>query len=168
MSEVNEIQANSELVQALQKSKLLDDLYANPKTKEPLLRILKEQRPDLAIPEIDAPRAVQEKIQPQLDEIEKTRLQLQGELARLKVQREYGLTDEELTSLAKDMQEKGITKIDTAIELRKLSAHATPRNTPSTPVQLPNAKELFGNPAQWARDEAYRTINDFNRGRNNQ
>src|SRR6266446_5182743 len=100
MSEVTEIQASSELVQALQKSKLLDDLYANPKTKGPLLQILKEQRPDLSIPEIDAPKAVKEAIAPELDEVRKTN------------------------------------------------------------------QELKGNPAQWARNEAYKTINEFRRGGN--
>lgn len=167
MSEVSEIQASSELVQALQKSKLLDDLYANPKTKGQLLSILKEQRPDLSIPEIDGPKAMKDALAPEMVEIARTRDELRGEVARLNIMRKHNLSDDELVMLANDMKEKGITKIDTAIELRKLSAHATPRNSPSTPLQLPDAKELFSNPREWARNEAYKTINDLHRGRNN-
>ena len=166
MSEVSEIQASSELVQALQKSKLLDDLYANPKTKGPLLQILKEQRPDLSIPEIDAPKAVKEAIAPELDEVRKTNSELKAMVARERVMRQHNINEDELKSLLEqEVQKDGVQNLDTAIELRRHRAAAAPRNTPSTPVQLPNAKELFANPAQWARDEAYRTIADFNRGR---
>ena len=167
MSEVTEIQASSELVQALQKSKLLDDLYANPKTKGPLLQILKEQRPDLSIPEIDAPKAVKEAIAPELDEVRKTNQELKGMVAKEKAMRKHGINEEELQSLLEnEIKRDGVQNLDTAVELRKYRNSASPRNTPSTPIQLPDAKELFGNPAQWARNEAYKTINEFRRGGN--
>ena len=161
------LRVSVEVVQALQKSKLLDDLYANPKTKGPLLQILKEQRPDLSIPEIDAPKAVKEAIAPELDEVRKTNQELKGMVAKERVMRKHNINEDELTSLLEnEVKKDGVNNLDTAIELRRYRASAAPRNTPSTPIQLPDAKELFGNPGQWARNEAYKTIAEFRRGGN--
>src|SRR6266404_9408561 len=116
MSEVTEIQASSELVQALQKSKLLDDLYANQKTKGKLLEILKEQRPDLSIPEIDAPKAVKEAIAPELDEVRKTNQELKGMVAKEKAMRKHGINEEELQSLLEnEIKRDGVQNLDTAV-----------------------------------------------------
>jgi hypothetical protein len=167
MGEVSEIQASSELVQALQKSKLLDDLYANPKTKGPLLQILKEQRPDLSIPEVDAPRAVKEAIAPELDEVRKTNQELKGMVAKEKAMRKHGINEDELSSLLEnEVKRDGVQNLDTAVELARYRAASKPRNPQQSPVELPNAKDLFGNPAQWARNEAYKTIAEFRRGGN--
>jgi hypothetical protein len=163
---VSEIQASSELIQNLQKSKLLDDLYANPKTKGKLLEILKEQRPDLSIPEIDAPKAVRESIQPEIDEIRKTNTELKGLVVKERVMRKHNINEDELASLLEnEVKKDGVQNLDTAIELRRHRAAAAPRSASTTPLQLPNAKELFSNTNQWAREEALRTIEDLRRGR---
>src|SRR5258708_28896257 len=146
MSEVTEIQASSELVQALKKSKLLDDLYANPKTKGPLLQILKEQRPDLSIPEIDAPKAVKEAIAPELDEVRKTNQELKGMVAKERVMRKHNINEDELTSLLEnEVKKAGVHNLDTAIELRRYRANASLRNTPTSPIELPDFNELPAN-----------------------
>ncbi len=125
MSDVSEIQASSELVQALQKSKLLDDLYANPKTKGPLLSILKE---------------------------------------RFKAK--YGSDDEELNALLEnEVKKDGVQNLDTAMELRRHRAAAAPRNTQSSPILIPDSKELFADPRGWGRREALRAVEDFRKGK---
>ena len=99
--------------------------------------------------------------------------ELRSEYARLVTRRWFfrqcgvGLGSIALASLLEnEIKRDGVQNLDTAVELRKYRNSAAPRNTPSTPIQLPDAKELFGNPAQWARNEAFKTIADFRRGGN--
>jgi len=157
---VDEFNLSPELMAALQKSKLLDDLYANPKTKGRLLEITKEQRPDLSVPEIDVRNA----IAPEMEELRRTNQELRAEMTRTELKRRHDMDDEELKATAQLMQQEKIGSFDTAVELRKYRS-ASPRNTPSNPIQLPDATELFRNPSQWARNEAYKTIAEFRRGR---
>jgi len=165
VSDVSEIQASSELVQALQKSKLLDDLYANEKTKKPLLEILKIQRPDLTIPEIDAPKAMKEAIQPEMETWRKEKAEMQTEMFKERMMRKHGLDDSGITEIAKLAQEKGISNFDTAVEHAKYVAASKPRNTQNSPLQMPDSQGLFADPRGWARREAERAIEDFKRGR---
>ena len=166
MSEVSEIQASSELVQALQKSKLLDDLYSNEKTRGPLLKILKEQRPDLSIPEVDGPKAVREAIAPELEQMRKDNLEMRGIVAREKFKAKTRSTDEELDAILEtEVKRDGVQNLDTAYELHQHRAAAAPRNTQHSPVLMPDSKGLFADPRGWARKEAAQAIEDFRRGK---
>ncbi len=167
MSEVTEIQASSELVQALQKSGMMDKLYEDKKTRGPFLELLKTIRPDLSIPEVDAPKAVKEAIAPELDEVRRTNQELKGMVAKERVMRKHNINEDELTSiLENEVKKDGVQNLDTAMELRRYRAASAPRNTQATPIQLPDAKELFANPREWARNEAYKVIAGFRSGGN--
>jgi hypothetical protein len=145
---------SDELTTALQKSGLLDDLYANTKTREPLLHLMKSVRPDMAIPEIDTARA----IAPEIND-------LRREVASLKLQNRYGMEADEVTEIAQLGREKGITNFDTAVEYARATAAARPRNSQASPVALPNINELFSSPAQWARNEAMKVMEENRRSR---
>jgi len=158
----DELQASAELMSALQKSKLLDDLHANLKTRGPLLNLMKEQNPSLTIPEVDAVRA----IEPQMQELRQTNLELKAQLAKQQIREQYGLSDEELIETARVMKDDGVSRIDTAIELQRARAAAAPRNSQASPLQLPNTQELFSDPKGWANREAHNVIEEIRRGRN--
>jgi hypothetical protein len=154
-----------ELLNAVQKSGILDELYSNPKTKAQFLGLLKETRPSLSIPEIDGPAAIQQHLQPQLEQIEKARQEVNAQAARLNIREKYGMSDEEISEVAQTMQRDKVGSFDTAVELTKYRS-VTPRNGQNSgPVSLPDSKELFANPQQWARNEAHKVINELQRGR---
>src|SRR4029450_4347530 len=152
MSEYSE----QDLITAINKSQILDQMYVNPKTKGPLLAALKEVRPDLSIPEIDTRNAV-------LPELEATRrelLEVKAERAADRIKNQYGMSDSEFVETISVMKNEGIQNVDTAVELQRPRAAASPRSSQASPIQLPNIKEIFNDTNNWARREALQTIED--------
>src|SRR5215475_11418712 len=104
-----------ELIQAINKAGLMDALYANPKTKGPLLAAMKEVRPDLSIPEIDGPAA----IRPELEAARREVFEMKAEAAKEKLKNRLGMDDNELVEFVTEMKRDGVSNVDTAQELRK-------------------------------------------------
>ncbi len=157
MSDLNE----QEIYAALNKSKLMDDLYANEKTRGTLLNAMKTARPDLSIPEVDARAAVL----PELEAARQELREVKGEITRDRLMREYDMTPEELAETAKFAQDNSINRFDIARELKEYREAQHPRNARNSPLQMPDTDGLFNNPKQWALDEAHRAIADFKRGK---
>lgn len=165
----------AELVEVLQKAKVLDELYENPKTRKEFLKVLKVNKPDLRIPELDTPGEVMNTLQPHLDEIAKAKKELADERAALKLERakenlmrKHNLTEEELAEVGKTMKEKGIANVDTAIEHRRLADQvASPRSPGRQPqgFQIPNPEGLWNNTNEWARTEAYKEWDAIQNGK---
>lgn len=165
----------AELVEVLQKAKVLDELYENPATRRELLNVMKKNKPDLRIPEVDTPGEVMNTLKPHLDEIAATKKELAAEREALKLERakenlmrKHGLSEEELAEVGKTMKEKGIANVDTAIEHRRLADQvASPRSAgrKSDTFQIPNPEGLWTNTNEWARTEAYKTFDEVTKGK---
>lgn len=156
------------LVPQLHKAGLMDELYKNPATKRQLLELVKTHKPDLPIPEIDQPKAFEtETVQPLLKKMDDFRADLEKQRAEQAREREQtralraGLTEADLPEVDKLMTEKKIADWDTAVEHLRMSQRlAVPRSMPS-PLTLPSMEGLMANPQKWARDEAYKVVNEL-------
>jgi len=158
MSDMND---SNELMQALQKSKLMDTLHADPRTHRKILEAIKEVQPELSVPEIDAAKYVE----PQLEQMRRENLEVRAELAKSRIKEQYGMSDQELVDTFTMMKDEGIARVDHAVELQRARESQRPRNAGQRPIELPNVAQLFSNPAQFARDEAAKVIQEFRSGR---
>lgn len=146
------------------KAQLLDSLYNDPQYRKPLLEMIHSRHPDVRIPEIVARQEIHEATKPLTDHIEKLegRLlerDLRDQEREIRSRHRIG-NDEEWKSVQEFASAKGIANLDTAAEMHRLTSRAVePRYAP-TPIQLPNMKELWKNPVQYARDEAYKVLNE--------
>lgn len=84
-------------------------------------------------------------------------------------QGKYKLTDDDMKEVSKLMVESGIGNYDKAADYYRLSRQAAKPSTDSitdhSAMTLPGDVELYKNPVQWARKEAYKTINEIERNR---
>lgn len=156
-------------LEALGKAKLLDGMYDNPDTKNDLLRVIKKHNPQARIPEIDAVVSTVEALKPHIEEIGKTKAELQQELAnaraervQAKAQKDLDLNDEEFKEVTKLATEKRIGDLATAAEhYRMTKMVAEPRSGPDTTILAPSMKELWENPTQFARNEARKVLHEI-------
>lgn len=156
-------------LEALDKAKVLDELYDNETTRPLLLKGIKTIRPTARVPEIDTPEQVLSALKPHLEEIGKTKAELQkerdefrAEQAREKAKKELDLSDEDFVEVSKLATEKKIGDLSTAAEHWRLTKDvAEPRSGPETTLHLPNFKGLAESPVQWARDEARKVLHEF-------
>ena len=156
-------------LEALGKAKLLDEMYDNEKLRPKLLGIIKEHNPSARIPEIDAVGQVMTALTPHLEEIGKAKQEiaaerenLKAERAREKAQKDLNLTDDQFKEVVEHAKTNQIGDLKVATEhWEMVKAAAEPRPGPDTSIHLPNFKGLGENPVQWARDEARRTLHEF-------
>jgi hypothetical protein len=146
---------DNEIALAAEKAGLLDELYMSPATKNQLLGMVKQVRPSLPLPEYDNTH------NPEF-------VQMKAEVTRMKLKEQYGMSDSEFQETVKTMATDKIQSFDAAVELNRHRAAAAPRNTQHTSFALPDTKDLFSNPAGWARREAQKAVEEFrlNRSRN--
>lgn len=135
------------------------------------LRILREENPEMAIPELDTEERIAAEVNPLKEENRKLREDMEkaNQLNALEKKREKlklaGHSDEEIKQIEKIMVEKGIGSHETAAEFHRLnSAPAAPTPNPgfkSSRVEVPAHEGLAANPAQWARETAASVLNEF-------
>lgn len=144
---------------------LLDKLGANPKTRASLLRLMKENDPALAIPEIDA-------AQPVLDEIKALREEREAEKKATREAEEKRAKEDQDRETAraietgrallqrKGYQKEGIEKVEELMKSRNLPDYEAamalferdqPKDRPAIPSNLNRSWELFG-PAEEDKD----------------
>lgn len=160
-------------LEALGKAKLLDDLYDNQETRTQLLQNIKKVRPDARIPEIESVTQVMTALDPHLKELQATKAELAqekaerlAEKAREKAQREYDLSDAELAEVTKLATEKKIGDLGAAVEHYRMAQQVgEPRPGPDTTIQIPSMKELWDNPAQFARNEARKALYELDQAK---
>lgn len=147
------------------KAQLLDALYTDPQYRPQLLEMVKGKFPGVRIPEVDVREDIRAATTPLNEQINK----LQGAILERDVRdreretrQKHGIrSDEEWKSVTELAAQRGIADMDTAAEFHRLSNRAVePRYAP-TPILLPNMKELWQNPTKYARDEAYKVMNEF-------
>ncbi len=158
-----------------QKSKLMDELYQDPKTRDQVLGIIKTKYPDVRIPELevqDRVEKIEQKWEKRYEEREKTWQDREAKAARLEAieqMKAKGVQETEVEEVEKLMVEAKIGDPATAAEVFVTRrAAAAPRTRPDFTFDLPDQKALFGSPSQrknWARKMAAQTLQDVRAGR---
>lgn len=163
------------LVPHLQKSRVLDELWNDPKTHDAAVDLLRTKYPDLRHPELDAKdreKAMADRLDKRFEEREKLwaereiKLKREESLAKMTAK---GVGAEEVEAVEKLMAEAQIGDPEAAAELYVTRrAAAAPRSAPSFTFDMPDQKELFGSPGQrknWARKMAAQTLHELRGGR---
>ena len=158
-----------------QKSKLMDELYQDPKTRDQVLGIIKTKYPEVRIPELevqDRVEKLEQRWEKRYEEREKTWQEREAKIARqeaIDAMKAKGVGDAEVEEVEKLMVEAKIGDPATAAEVFVTRrAAAAPRTRPDFTFDLPDQKELFGSPSQrknWARKMAAQTLVDVRSGR---
>lgn len=145
------------------------NLFNDPKTKLGLLKLMKEQNPNLVIDELEQVNRVHEAIAPALKRVEETEnrlLKREAEIANRETRNELverGIVSRDtFPEVEKFQAERGITHFKDAAELYAANQRAAPpRMAPSPTFTAPGGKELLANHKVWARNEAYKVMNEF-------
>lgn len=161
------------LKRQLGKGALMDEIFQNPKTNRKLLELIKEHKPNIAIPALDVPAAVQrDVIEPAMKKFSETEAKLTQREAKLAEQeidntlRTQGFTPDEIAEGRKLVTEGKILDVETAVgHVRLRDRAATPRPGPSPFTIAPQGevKAWLANPVRKAREEAYKAIAEFRR-----
>jgi hypothetical protein len=157
-----------------QQATVTRNLFNDPKTKLPFLKLLKEQNPNLVIDELEQVNRVHETLAPALKRVEEAETRL--------IKREAQLADRELRSellergvvsrdafpeVEKFQTERGITHFKDAAELYAMNQKAAPPRTAPSPVfTAPGGKDaadLLKNRKVWALNKAYEVMNEYRR-----
>ena len=150
-------------------SKTLAD---NPATRRQFLSMVKQASPDTPIPEIDMENRIYQNVKPFVDKITILESQLADRDFKetVKVNREklnaHGLGDK-VSEIEKMMVDNKIGDYDTAAKFYKSTQEAstpTPASF-SSPMSMPNMKEMGGDINAWARQAAHEAVNDIVRSR---
>ena len=155
------------------KGALMDEVFKNPKTSKKLLELIKETRPNLAIPALDIPAQVdKEVVQPLLKKMEEATAAItkrEADVAAKELDttlKGQGYTPEEIEEGKKLVTEGKILDIETAVgHVRLRDRAATPRPGPSPFTIAPKADiaAWMANPTKKAREEAYKAIAELRR-----
>jgi hypothetical protein len=155
---------------------LAKGLSNNPETRNEFLKLTKKANPSMSIPEVDIPLSMDGLLAAERTEREK----LEKELLKDRVERDVekrrnnlkvlkGLSDADIAEVEKLMVDKNIASHETAADfynMQKKSATPTPgfAGFGSQQVPKPETKDFGGNIANWARNEAAKTIHDIRSG----
>lgn len=130
-------------------------------------KLLKKVDPKLNFPEIELDEAISAAVKPLKEDNEKLRSELQEKEFKATVLNEHQKIQArgfKVDEVQKFMQERGIVNYDTALnvlDMEQRLASPTPESV-SGVYDLPEAsKDIFKNPAQWARKTAHDVINQL-------
>jgi hypothetical protein len=157
---------------------LMQTLANSPETRKDFLNLVKKSNPHLAIPEVDAPKAVlaeldKERVARQALEkrIQETELRSSIEKQRLGVQARYNFSEEDMGELEKMMLDDGLPSYDKAAKYlsqsRKLSEFTAAPTAVDGQFSMPDTNiwaKGFGNNGALgniARTEAYKAFNEI-------
>lgn len=157
---------------------LAKGMSENPETRGDFLKLLKKQKPELSIPEVDLPVQMESVVKPLQEQI----ATLQAEKAEAEARQRVldarnevvgkGLAKaEDIPEIEKLMLERGITSHATAAEFyasQQRAAVPTPSRFTGGNQSLPQVDLKaagVGSMKQWARQEAHRVLDDIRAGR---
>src|SRR5574337_136892 len=153
---------------------LAKSLADDPKTRKQFLKLTKEVRPGVILPELEMENTISEQLASRDEKIKnlETTLAERSVLDDLEqkrgVLRKRGADPEEIVEIEKLMVEKGIADHDTAADYfvwKKQAEEANARAAQSaTPKQIISPfMDFFSNPFQRALVEAYKALNENRR-----
>lgn len=155
---------------------IFEKLLTNPQTRTAVLELIKEQIPDLPIPEIDIVKKVKKDVDEKIKEIEKEKDELKRKLEEKEIQEKYQrlkdtfrtkykFSDDEIVEVEKIMIEKKVLDPDAAAKLYmyEKSLAEGPAGFEQPAIPIPDEKELKQNPKKWARTQALKVIQELKR-----
>jgi hypothetical protein len=151
---------------------LAQTLAENPKTRRDFLRMTKQVKPDLPIPELDIEEYTRETVSKSEERVQQLEAKLAEKDAKEELERrrqslmKRGLIDSEddIQEVEKVMLEKGITNHETAAEYHqwmKEAAKPTPSGYNPQVIQKFDLSQYWKNPVSAARNEAAKALNDL-------
>ena len=135
------------------------------------LKMVAEADPAIAIPEVEMDKELQAVTKPLHDkiaELEKANTQnaamlnMEKRRAPLKAK---GLNDEEIGKVEKFMTEKQIFNHEIAYDVYQRNSKIAEPTTSFTAVEMPKTEGLLKDPINWARQEAFKAVNEINAAR---
>jgi hypothetical protein len=139
----------------------------NSEVRRGAQRLLKRVDPNLNFPEIELDEAISAAVKPLQEDNEKLRNDLKERDFKATVSAEHERVRQrgfKVEDVQKFMTERGIVNFDTAMNVLDMEQRlATPTPEAVSGVyELPEkSKEIFTNPAQWARRTAHQVIDEF-------
>ena len=152
-------------------AQLLEALYHDPRTRGPLLQMIKHKSPGTPIPELDAPAQIHAALAPKLKEIDELKTELRKDKAQKEFEQERSrareiVGEEALPAVEKLMQDKMIGDWETAARHYRMTQEtASPGRRGPTPVTRPAYEGLLKDRRNWARQEAYKAVEEIERQR---
>mgnify|MGYP003703955817 CR=1 FL=1 len=151
---------------------LARQLAENPKTRKDFLRLTKQAKPDLPIPELEIEEHTNKALEAAQKRVEALEAKLQERDARSELEkrrdnlRSKGLINDEkdLEEVEKVMLEKGITNHEAAADYwqwMKQSAAPTPSGYNPSAINKFDLSKYWKNPTQGARNEAAQALADL-------
>jgi hypothetical protein len=155
---------------------LMEELSHNPSTRKDILRLTKQIKPDLLIPELEIENTTKsyvDKLEQQLmarDAKDREQDALRDLESRRSKLMKKGLVDreEDIHEVEKIMLEKGITNHESAAEYwnwMKQSATPTPTGYNPSAVSKFDLGKYYKNPQAAARDEASKALQELRQNR---
>jgi hypothetical protein len=151
---------------------LARSLAENPNTRKDFLKLTKQVRPDVPIPEIEIEERTNNVLAQAENRVKSLEDKLRQKEAREELQKRRdalmrkGLVDSEddVKEVEKIMVEKGIANHETAAEyhqwMKQMSA-PTPSQFPQPVMSKFNTKDFMKNPVGAARDAAHAALQEF-------
>src|SRR5574337_144780 len=153
---------------------LAKSLADDPKTRKSFLKLTKEVRPDVSLPELEMENTISEQLASRDTRIKDLETSLAERSvmddleAKRGILRKRGADPDEIVEIEKLMVEKGIADHDTAADYFVWKKQAEEANARATQNSMPKQivspfKDFFANPIQRAREEAYKALNENRR-----
>lgn len=153
---------------------LAKQLAENPQTRKNFLRLTKQVKPDMPIPELEIEDHTTLALQKSEERVQSLEAKLQHKDALNELERrrqallKKGLvnSEDDIEEVEKVMLEKGITNHESAAEYwnwMKQSAEPTPIGYNSSPLSGFDLNKYWKNPAKAARDNAAQALNELRR-----
>ena len=151
---------------------LAKQLAENPKTRKNFLRLTREARPDMPIPEIEIEDRTTQALQMAEERVQSLEAKLQQKDALNELERrrqallKKGLisSENDIQEVEKVMLEKGITNHESAAEYwswMKQAAEPTPTVYNSSPLNAFDLNKYWKNPTKAARDNAMQALGEL-------
>jgi len=167
-----------EEVQAM--AALADSLLNDPKTRRQFQRMLKQQNPNISLPELDTEDAIVTAVKPHVEELQR----LKAEREQDKAQQAANLlfenlrddrvvsTRTEFSELVKWASENGYQTVDAGLRkaasarrAEQEAAEPTPQSAAGGGIVPKDNKDLMRDPQGWARSQAVTALNDIIKSR---
>lgn len=147
---------------------LMKTLAENPATRKSILRMTKQVRPDVPIPELDIEDATNTAISAAQRRVEELEAKIRDkevmddlQSRRQKVLKKGLAREEDIEEIEKVMLDKGITNHEAAAEYwqwMKQSAQPTPSGYNPSAISKFDLSKYWKNPVHGARDEASKAL----------
>lgn len=155
---------------------LAQQLAENPKTRKDFLRLTKQVKPDLPIPELEIEERTNQAVSQASQQVQQLEAKLKQKEAMEELEKrrstllKKGLaeSDDDIKDIEKIMLDRGITNHETAAEYHrwmKQAAEPTPSGYNPSVMKKFDLSQYWKNPVTAARGEAAKALNELRQPR---